>query len=543
MAIVQATKLIKKIMAYSSVIAKANRSQKGSSLSKKQCSFFEPVIQPKLAINQPNDVYEQEADTVADSIMRMTDIDATRGTFSQPSATRIQRKCKECEEEEKQRLNRKEVNNDETIADASTQKYVSSLNDQGRSLTQRERSFFEPRFGYDFSDVQLHTNTEANQSAKKINALAYTYSNHIVFGANQYQPENESGKRLLAHELTHVVQQNSDSIARNKIQKTPVTSGEYGVELEHYVTLHSVPAQVTALLRRSRTYMNMAHTLDRHYIALDGTRIRFDWAAAWSPNNDGVLTAGPFTGRRVLAVWWGSSGSEFLPAGTLDNDFGYDIILLQPPNAFSGDQTIGEWIQIIAHETTHAFTRNTSGGTASASAVDRITAAITDEVNTRITESTIVTEATRGSRLPAYTSTTGSTNPAQVQRDMFPSALKRTYLEQFVFDELIREAITSEGLSQTDIERHNARVDALTVGDADRVVQSPGFILYFDPAINLYNTFNSQYDELRYIQRVIDARWKNHEQNNAGDLDSKETILQQHAQAFFRGKATYLPRP
>lgn len=118
----------------------------------------------------------------------------------------VQRKCAHCEEE---KMHRKETNADVTTADASTENYISSLNGKGRSLTQNERSFFEPRFGYDFSNVQLHTNSEANKSAKNINALAYTHGNNIVFGDNQYQPDTEHGKKLIAHELTHVVQQNS----------------------------------------------------------------------------------------------------------------------------------------------------------------------------------------------------------------------------------------------------------------------------------------------------------------------------------------------
>jgi outer membrane protein OmpA-like peptidoglycan-associated protein len=180
-------------------------------------SFFKPIIQPKLTINQPNDIYEQEADAMADKVMRMSANHVHQQTFFSPSITAVQRKCQHCEEEEK-KLHRKETNSNETIAGASTENYINSLNGKGRSLTSDERNFFEPRMDYDFSNVQLHTNSDANQSAKSINALAYTHSNHIVFGANQYQPSSESGQRLMAHELTHVVQQNS---AGNKIQKTP----------------------------------------------------------------------------------------------------------------------------------------------------------------------------------------------------------------------------------------------------------------------------------------------------------------------------------
>lgn len=118
----------------------------------------------------------------------------------------VRRKCAHCQDDEK--LQRKETYNQTMLADASTENYISSLNGKGHSLTQEEKNFFEPRFGYDFSGVQLHTNKEANQSAQSINALAFTQGNNIVFGENQYQPNTNSGKKLMAHELTHILQQN-----------------------------------------------------------------------------------------------------------------------------------------------------------------------------------------------------------------------------------------------------------------------------------------------------------------------------------------------
>ncbi len=165
-------------------------------------------FQPKLTINQPNDVYEQEADAMADKVMRMSNNNTAQQSFFKPVITNIQPKCAYCEEEEKKELQRKEANNKETVADTSTEHYINSLNGKGYSLTKEERSFFEPRFGYDFSNVQLHTNAEANESTKNVNALAYTHGNNIVFGANQYQSNIDIGKKLMAHELTHVLQQN-----------------------------------------------------------------------------------------------------------------------------------------------------------------------------------------------------------------------------------------------------------------------------------------------------------------------------------------------
>src|SRR5690606_20271324 len=71
--------------------------------------------------------------------------------------------------------------------------------------------FMENRFGYDFSHVKIHDDTVAAKSAQSINALAYTSGNNIVFNHGQYSPETNSGRKLLAHELTHVVQQGNGS--------------------------------------------------------------------------------------------------------------------------------------------------------------------------------------------------------------------------------------------------------------------------------------------------------------------------------------------
>ncbi len=119
-------------------------------------------------------MHEQEADTMADKVMNTTNSLVNNNSFFNPSITPVQRKCAHCEEEEKL-TQRKEINDGATAASTSTENYISSLHGKGKPLTQNEKRFFEPRLGYDFSNVQLHTNNEANQSAKNINALAYTH--------------------------------------------------------------------------------------------------------------------------------------------------------------------------------------------------------------------------------------------------------------------------------------------------------------------------------------------------------------------------------
>jgi len=127
-------------------------------------------------------------------------------SFFKPANNIIQRKCHECEEEDK-KLQRKESSAGQVQGDGQLDSYVGSLNSSGQPLPPGSRKFFEPRFGHDFSNVRIHTDQVAAKSAQSINALAYTTGNNIVFNSGQYSPETPSGQRLMAHELTHVVQQ------------------------------------------------------------------------------------------------------------------------------------------------------------------------------------------------------------------------------------------------------------------------------------------------------------------------------------------------
>jgi uncharacterized protein DUF4157 len=81
------------------------------------------------------------------------------------------------------------------------------LRSPGQPLDNSMRAFMEPRFGHDFSQVRIHTDAKAAESARAVNALAYTVGRNVVFGAGQYEPATNDGRQVLAHELTHVVQQ------------------------------------------------------------------------------------------------------------------------------------------------------------------------------------------------------------------------------------------------------------------------------------------------------------------------------------------------
>jgi len=180
----------------------------GENIKKASDSFF---IQPKLTIGSPDDIYEQEADAMADKVMRMPM--PGHGDFFTAN-NNIQRKCAHCEDEEKQLQKKENGTGSNSIAPPIVHDVINSSS--GKPLDNAIRSFMEPRFNYDFSNVKIHDNELAAKSANSINALAYTSGNNVVFNSGQYNTNSDSGKKLLAHELTHVVQQQNNMAVQKK---------------------------------------------------------------------------------------------------------------------------------------------------------------------------------------------------------------------------------------------------------------------------------------------------------------------------------------
>ena len=160
-------------------------------------------VQTKLMINEPGDKYEQQADRIADQVMRMPE----------PG---IQHQVDPAEEEEtiqaKPLAQRRAANQTTPISEPFTIKDV--LSSPGQAMDAATREFMESRFGHDFSQVRLHTDAKAAVSAKGINARAYTVGHDVVFGAGQYNTSTDAGRHLLAHELAHTIQQGRGAAER-----------------------------------------------------------------------------------------------------------------------------------------------------------------------------------------------------------------------------------------------------------------------------------------------------------------------------------------
>ena len=221
-------------------------------LAHKQATTQTPqstFIQPKLRVNGPNDVYEQEADAVADKVMRMSLVSSkaqgTQGTL----ASSVQRKCTLCEEEKKKKpIMRKSESGSSSIPFSAS--FAASLNASiggGFSLPQGTRSFMENAFSTDFSSVKIHSDSQASKLSKGINAKAFTHGLDIYFNQGQYTPESSEGKRLLGHELTHVVQQskgNTSGQFRNTFQHSTVQLVQSGVANEEPGVRHKIGNEI-----------------------------------------------------------------------------------------------------------------------------------------------------------------------------------------------------------------------------------------------------------------------------------------------------------
>jgi hypothetical protein len=157
-------------------------------------------LQAKLAIGAVDDPLEREADNAAAHVMRMPG--SAPATTSAPP--RISRKCDACEEEKLQ----KKPDGTMSTGDAPAS-VEATLRAPGEPMDAESRSFFEPRFNADFSNVRIHDDAQAQDSAAAVGARAYAVNNHIVLGPNRPAPGTTAHQELLAHELTHVVQQSA----------------------------------------------------------------------------------------------------------------------------------------------------------------------------------------------------------------------------------------------------------------------------------------------------------------------------------------------
>jgi hypothetical protein len=215
------------------------------------------AIQPKLTISTPGDYFEQEADKIAEEIVHMSD-----------------RECGSSLEVIQRSGNKAvgKVAGEAEVVEGHKATGIQSLRGNGSSLPASQRGFYETRFGHNFSDVRIHTDSRAAELARSVNARAFTLGQDVVFGSGEYAPQTHKGKRILAHELTHVVQQGAaPQVPSNKLTERAI---------------HGSPATSHIVLQRSpgpdsESFPATSSNID----TVDTAFFKKKYAAEWSKDN------------------------------------------------------------------------------------------------------------------------------------------------------------------------------------------------------------------------------------------------------------------
>ena len=224
-------------------------------------AFANGTVQTKLAVNAPGDKHEQEADAMADQVVqRMSAPEEEKDKvhkkgkpeeeekvqrMSAPEEEKdkvhkkgkpeeeepLQRKCAECEKEEGGQVQRQ--SDGSSTAPSGVTQQIKSSKGQGSKLSDDTRTQMESSFGTDFSNVTIHTDHESTEMNNALHAQAFTHGSDIYFNEGKYNPQNTEGGRLLAHELTHVVQQNQPM---QKIQKQAAPAAPVPAALPDHLT-------------------------------------------------------------------------------------------------------------------------------------------------------------------------------------------------------------------------------------------------------------------------------------------------------------------
>ena len=153
-----------------------------------------------------DDPHEREADEVAHQVMRMSEPHFETEPMLQ-RACACGGECPNCQSAATGRVQAKFITGNASGSQLDSAHVVPNLDSSGQPLDGATKAFFEPRFGHDFSQVRVHDGSASAVSARAVSAHAYTVGPHIVFGEGRFDPNRTDGRRLLAHELTHVIQQ------------------------------------------------------------------------------------------------------------------------------------------------------------------------------------------------------------------------------------------------------------------------------------------------------------------------------------------------
>ena len=236
--------------------ARAMRAMQSSLGNAHVSRLLDTVVQPKLTVGAPNDIYEREAKHVASAVTRMPEsATAPKQVMRQAPPSISRRMCPTCQQELSRQAETGEPARNDKLCPECRQRlqqpnggarmqaqatlgaapqvtpevedHIAGSRGGGQPLPDSVRASMEPRFGQDFSAVRVHTGPDAGRAARSLNAQAFTTEQDIHFGEGRYQPDTEQGQRLLAHELAHVLQQDR-SISPHTIRRVGMEDPPFG---------------------------------------------------------------------------------------------------------------------------------------------------------------------------------------------------------------------------------------------------------------------------------------------------------------------------
>lgn len=289
-------------------------------------------LQAKLTIGASDDPLEQEADRVAEQVLA-----APSQSDDASAAPRIQRFA--------------EPTGVATDAEAAPTSVDRVLARSGRPLEPALQHDMAQRFGHDFSQVRVHTDDAAEQSAREISAHAYTVGHNIVFGPGRYAPETHAGQRLLAHELAHVVQQGGATGGTLQRQPAPgptfaepeQCSGKRDITLQFNQFVRDVPALILTLSQLKQEQRDGLTSMAKHVFNPEGAANLSKYKVVCC---SGISLA--------LVMAGGESVQAYIdPAHT---ELGLSVRTFNLMDAFRttlNQETLSEFLQIIAHEKRH----------------------------------------------------------------------------------------------------------------------------------------------------------------------------------------------
>jgi outer membrane protein OmpA-like peptidoglycan-associated protein len=203
-------------------------------------TFFSATgIQASLTVGEPDDPFEKEADMISRQVVEGFESNninpSTNGSrisrkspvTKSTSPTIVQQKCSHCEEEERMQQKSGEIQfaGEGSPVSPNIENKINGMRGGGQAMDDTTRSAMENSIGADFSNVRVHANSQSVQMSKELNAHAFTVGNDIFFNENRYRPSSKEGMGLLAHELTHTVQQGS-SLQNKSIMPAALNSGD-----------------------------------------------------------------------------------------------------------------------------------------------------------------------------------------------------------------------------------------------------------------------------------------------------------------------------